>query len=535
MMFLTIGLSVRLLSAKKIIWFLKSCAKIILNKITADKEKFHNIFAYNITTITTKFLENVGMLEELKKIISAENVDEETRRCFPNNREEAINVVKWAYARGEKIRAVSTDNNWGYNTFIKNDFPGLTLNLSKLNRIIDFDKKTGVVTIEPGVTQGQLKKFLDDNKSDLVTPTTGAGPSCSIMGNVLERGYGVTAYYDSFASCMSLEAVWRNGEIYRSPLISLGGNDVHKLYKWGVGPFFDGLFAQSDYGICTSMSVALKRRPSGVMGVMFQLNKSPATLVPAIRALLQSIGGLMGPMKVTNQHRIVSLMHMAPELRSLASPLADHLQVQQFFSQCRIPLWHGFFAVYTDKSILPGVRNLLSGLIEPLVDDIRFVEDGAFQHPQDALFIDQITGTPSDKSLVMAYLRAPEFPKPYAPFSPEKDGAGILWFAPLIPAKSESVEKYLQIAHKILGEFGFDSAISFTSLSDRCFDSVLALLFNSHDEKDIARAKSCYLALFEQCKAEGFVPYRIPHCFDYLTKDDRLKTEKSLAQIFAQK
>ena len=475
------------------------------------------------------------MREELKKIVGPENYDEKTRRCFPKDREQAIEVVKLTHANNQKIRVVSTDNNWGYNTFIKNDFPGLTINLSRLNRIIDFDDETGVVTLEPGVTQGQLKKFLDEKGANLIAPTTGAGPDCSIIGNILERGYGVTGYFDSFASCMSLEAVWRNGEIYRSPLINLGGNEVSKLYKWGVGPFFDGLFAQSDYGICTSMSLALKRRPSGVMGIMFQLNKSPETLIPSIRKILQTIGGLLGPIKLTNHHRIVTLLHMAPQLRNLSSPLIQHPTARQFFSECRIPLWHGFFPVYTDKTVLPSIRHLLANLMDPYVENLHFVEDGALQHPQEGQFIDQITGTPSDKALAMAYFRAPKPLQPHAPFSPEKDGAGILWFAPLIPAKSASVKLYLQTAQEVLDKHGFESAMSFTSLSDRCFDSALALLFNSHNEEDIARAKTCYEELFARCGSEGFVPYRIPHSFDFLIKENRLKTEASLMQIFEKK
>ena len=298
-----------------------------------------------------------------------------------------------------------------------------------------------------------------------------------------------------------------------------------------MGPFFDGLFAQSDYGICTSMSIALKRRPSGIMGAMFMLNQSPDILVPTLRKILQAVGGLMGPLKLTNHHRIVSLLQIAPQLRNLESPLAQHAAVKQFYNECHIPLWHGFFPVYTDKTLLPSVKKLLAELLDPVVENLHFIEDGALSHPQESIFIDQITGTPSDKALAMAYFRAPQLLEPNAPFSPEKDGAGILWFAPLIPAKSSSVKLYLHIAHEVLDNYNFEPALSFTSLSDRCFDSVLALLFNSHDKEDIARAKTCYEELFVRCRAEGFVPYRMPHSFDHLTKEERLKTESSLVKI----
>lgn len=472
------------------------------------------------------------MLEELKKIVGEKNVDEKTRRCFPSDREQVIAVVKWAHAHAQKTRVVSTDNNWGYNTFIKNDFPGFTINLSKMNRILDFDEDAGVISLEPGVTQGQLKKFLDEKGKNLIAPATGAGPNCSIVGNVLERGYGVTANFDHFSSCMSLEAIWPNGEIYRSPLLHHGGKKVGKLYKWGVGPFFDGLFGQSDYGVCTSMTIALKHKPSGILGVMFQLNKSPAEAVPILRKTLQAIGGLMGPIKITNQHRILALLDMAPELRELESPLAKHPMAMQFFNQCRIPLWQGFFAIYTDKALVPAMKSLIKDLLTPHIEQFRLVEQGVYEHPQEALFMNMLTGTPNEKPLSIAYFRAPKPLEPNAPFSPEKDGAGILWFAPLVPANSESVKRYLEIAHEVIGKYGFEPAISFTSLSDRCFDSVLALLFNSHSEEDIARAKACYEELFKRCGSEGFVPYRIPHSFDHLVKDARAKTEAELIKVF---
>lgn len=472
------------------------------------------------------------MLNKLKNIVGPENVDEETRRCFPINREQVVEVVKCFYESREKIRVVSTDNNWGYNTFIKNNFPGFTINLNKMNRIIDFDDELGVVTIEPGVTQGQLKEFLDKKGANLIVPTTGAGPSCSMIGNALERGYGLTAYYDSFASCMSLEGVWPNGETYRSPLINLGGNEVSKIYKWGVGPFFDGLFAQSDYGICTSMSFALKRKPSGVMGVMFQLNHSPANLVPPIRQILQAVGGIIGPIKITNQHRISSIIQMAPQFRDFPSPLALNPRVMEFFAECGIPAWLGSFALYTDALVLPSVKKLIEKILKPHVDSIRFIEEKRNQHPQEAQFLGMATGTPGDGALNMVYFRAPNLLEPHKPFSPEKDGAGILWFAPLIPAKKESVQEYLISSLELLNKYNFEPAISLTSLSDRCFDSALALLFNGHDDEAIARAKKCYEELFASCKAKGFVPYRLPHSFDYLVKDDRLKTEAELMKVF---
>jgi hypothetical protein len=53
-----------------------------------------------------------------------------------------------------------------------------------------------VVTLEPGVTQARLHEFLCDGKYPYLVPVTGAGPNCSIVGNAIERGYGITPWVD---------------------------------------------------------------------------------------------------------------------------------------------------------------------------------------------------------------------------------------------------------------------------------------------------------------------------------------------------
>ncbi len=401
-----------------------------------------------------------------------------------------------------------------------------------MNRIIDFDRELGVVTIEPGVTQQDLKTFLDQNDLPFIVPTTGAGPACSIMGNILERGYGVSAYFDSFGSCMSLEAIWPNGERYRSPLLELGGYRVGRIYKWGVGPHIDGIFSQSNFGVCTSMNVALKRQTSGVMGIFFETNLSPALLISPVVGILRNMGGLFGPIKITNQHRYLAILDQAPQLRHIKAPLDQDEQAKAFFLANKIPNWQGFCAVYTDESLLPSVKSLVEKMLAPHVDRLWFsVENKDTLASHERVFLDLVTGTPNDKALPLTYLRAKVPLAKSLDFAPEKDGAGILWYAPLLPATAEAVTHYLDFAAAITNRFGFEPAITLTSLSDRCFDSVLAILFDSHDADDSEQARACYQELFFQGKRRGIIPYRIPACFRYLIKDSETALERQLAAI----
>ena len=76
-----------------------------------------------------------------------------------------------------------------------------------MNRILDFDEKLAYVTVEPGVTQGQLYAFLQGRGSRLWMDATGASPASSLVGNAVERGFGHTPYGDHFANTCGLEVV----------------------------------------------------------------------------------------------------------------------------------------------------------------------------------------------------------------------------------------------------------------------------------------------------------------------------------------
>lgn len=66
----------------------------------------------------------------------------------------------------------------------------VTLDLSRMDRLLDIDAELGLVTLEPGVTQKQLFDYLSSRNLNFFVPTTGAGPTASLVGNALERGFG---------------------------------------------------------------------------------------------------------------------------------------------------------------------------------------------------------------------------------------------------------------------------------------------------------------------------------------------------------
>ena len=63
--------------------------------------------------------------------------------------------------------------------------------------------------------------------------------------------------------------------------------------------------------------------------------------------------------------------------------------------------------------------------------------------------------------------------------------------------------------------------ITLTSLSERCFDSSVPILYDRQDPAQARRADACYRALFDAGRRQGFLPYRMGvNAMDLMTESD---------------
>ena len=83
----------------------------------------------------------------------------------------------------------------------------------------------------------------------------------------------------------------------------------------------------------------------------------------------------------------------------------------------------------------------------------------------------------------------------------------MLWFSPLVPMKSSQVSAYIDLAEEICPRFGFDPMVTLTTVNEHCFDSTIPLLYQRSE--GLARADACYRTLFDACREQGFLPYRM--------------------------
>lgn len=179
----------------------------------------------------------------------------------PGNPEQVQEIVRIANRYKVPLSPVSTGKNLGYGGAAPRLAGTVVVNTgARMNRIIEVNEKYAYALVEPGVTYFDLYHHIQEKGYDLWidVPDLGWG---SVVGNALDRGVGYTPYGDHWMWQSGLEVVLPDGDLLRTGMGAVPGSDTWQLFPYGFGPYPDGLFTQSNYGIVTKMGIALMPAP----------------------------------------------------------------------------------------------------------------------------------------------------------------------------------------------------------------------------------------------------------------------------------
>jgi 4-cresol dehydrogenase (hydroxylating) flavoprotein subunit len=444
--------------------------------------------------------------------------------------DEVAGIVRTANRHGVPLYPISAGKNWGYGDAIPTMDGCVILDLSRMNKVLALDTDLGLVTVQPGVRQGDLRAYLDEHAPEFMVPTTGGGPLCSLVGNVCERGYGITPLQDHFLAATAVQAVLPDGETYRTPLTEMGALTADRAHKWGVGPYVDGLFTQGNFGIVTEMTLALARRSERVKGFYFSLGRHDQLegVVEAVQRVLRTCGANVGGINLMNSRRVLAMSIPYPTgqvaVGGVMSPEVESI----LRTKAGIGAWMGVGAIYGTKRLARAARAEIRALLRPHVDRIVFVDAAQVRRANSLLSalpqrwvmekrqvlakaaasLDIMAGTPSQAALPLAYWRS-GIPMTQGHLDPARDGCGLIWYSPLVPMRPDDVRRYADLVQQVCTSYGIEPMITLTALSDRCFDSTVPLTFQHSNSDEVARANACHRDLFEAGKRQGFVPYRV--------------------------
>jgi 4-cresol dehydrogenase (hydroxylating) len=183
----------------------------------------------------------------------------------PADVEQVQQLVRIANRYKLPLYPISTGKNLTYGSTAPTYSGSVVLDLKRMNRILNVDDKRNFAVVEPGVTYFDLYTYIQEKglKVWIDCPDPGWG---SPMGNALDHGVGYTAspFRDHFGSHCGMEVVTPTGEIMRTGMGALPNADSWQDYRYGVGPWVDGLFGQGNFGIVTKMGFWLLPQPEAM-------------------------------------------------------------------------------------------------------------------------------------------------------------------------------------------------------------------------------------------------------------------------------
>jgi FAD/FMN-containing dehydrogenase len=439
-------------------------------------------------------------------------------------------VVRIAARHKVPLYPISRGHNWGYGAANPVVDGSIVVDLSGMDNVLDFDPELGTVTVEPGVTQAQLFEYLQDRGSSYMVPTHGGGPDCSVLANALERGYGLTPDVDHFHAATRIRAVLPSGELYEPALTASGGAEVDGLFKWGLGPYLDGMFTQGHLGIVTEMTVALVPKPEEVAAFLFWIAEDELLeeAVDGVRTVLQRYPGLVHSINLMNRQRTLSMVGPYPKDRVPPGGVMSEELVADLTRHHGLPVWSGVGGLFGTRAVVRAARRDLSRIMSRFSRRVAFVNRrthgrlgllrrwlplriGVLDTVVDKIgeLLDVLEGRPSRVAMTMVYWRSGQPPRTDRDLDPAADGRGLLWYAPLVPMRPEAVRRFVQVVGTICPPFGVEPLITLTAMSPRCFDSTIPILFDPKDADETRRAYDCRARLVEVGMENGFIPYRI--------------------------
>jgi len=410
----------------------------------------------------------------------------------PRTVEEVQEIVRIANKFKQPIWPISTGKNMGYGMAAPATPGQIVLDLKRMNRILEVDADLGTCLVEPGVTYQQLKDYLDDNNIPLWIDVPTVGPIGSPVGNTLDRGVGYTPYGEHFTFQCGMEVVLPNAEILRTGMGSIEGSTAWQAFKWGYGPYVDGLFTQSNFGIVTKMGMWLMPRPP--VYKPFMIRHDEMADVPKI---IEAMRPLRVSSLVANCNLMMSASYQLAmfkrrnEIVPDGQPL-DDASVKKAAKANGLGMWNTYFALYgteqTVAAIEPIIRAQLTASGGEVLTAAEMGDNPWFHHHATLME----GGLNLDEIGLLRWRGA---------------GGGLAWFAPVAAAKGAEAEGQTKLAREILDKHGFDYTAAY-AIGWRDLHHIIALLYDKSDPEQEKKADACYKDLVTTFGKKGWASYR---------------------------
>lgn len=448
----------------------------------------------------------------------------------PQNEQHVQQIVRISKQFEVPIYAVSTGRNWGYGAASPVIDGCAIIDLQEMRRIEMVDQELGIVSLQPGVTQEALSEFLSERGLAWMVPVHGGGPSCSLLGNALERGYGLTPTTDHFSALTSLRAILPDGSLYQSPFHASGASTIGSAHRWGIGPYLEGLFSQGNFGVVTEGTFTLCRRPEHVEAFFIRIkdNRQLGDIVDELRNVLSGLGASVAGVNFMNDRRVLSMSRDYPFDKVQPGGIISPEQCQKMAIDAGISAWTAAGVIHCPYRMRRPIRRELKRLLPDSVSRpifmnrrrVKFARSisrslpigrGSILQQMESIeaLLDLADGIPRKVALPLAYWLRDNSRSQEKELNPSQDGCGLIWYSPLVPMKAEAVIQFAEMVTQVCTDHQIEPLITLTSLSQRLFDATIPILYRPEIAGAKDRAHACFDALLEAGRQLGCLPYRV--------------------------
>ena len=410
----------------------------------------------------------------------------------PASTEEVQAVLKIANHFGVPLWPISCGKNHGYGGAAP-AMPGtVVLDLNRMNRILEVNVESGYALLEPGVSYFDLYQHIQERgyKLWLDVPDAGWG---SVVGNALERGVGYTPYGDHFMMQCGMEVVLPSGELVRTGMGAMPGSNAWQLFKYGYGPYLDGMFSQSNFGVVTKMGIWLMPEPPGYRPYMisFEREEDIDEVVEVLRPLkvnsvIQNAATIRSLLLVASINATRSQYHNGP------GPIPDSA-ARKIMADQDIGMWNFYGALYGPPPVMDTLWTIIRDSFAK-IRGARFFTPEERKHDNDVLKHRALTmrGIPrlTEYSLVNWV-----------------GSGGHIGFSPVSPIKGDEALKQYRMVRDRLHQYGFDY-LSVFAIGWREMHHVIELVFDRSNADEMRRARDCFEMLIREAANAGYGEYR---------------------------
>ncbi|HUA02226.1 MAG TPA: FAD-binding oxidoreductase [Candidatus Aquilonibacter sp.] len=418
----------------------------------------------------------------------------------PASVEDIQKILKVANEYKIPLWTISTGKNLAYGGAAPLLSGSVVLDLKRMDKVLEVNEPNAYALVEPGVSYFDLYRYIQDRglKVWIDPPDPGWG---SPMGNSLERGGGRTPMRDHWAAHCGMEVVLANGEVVRTGMGALPGAKTWQQYPYGFGPYVDGMFSQSNFGVVTKMGVWLMPQPEAYTEGTVSVPKHD-DLIPFVDTLsyLMNSGIMQGTILLDSPLLNYRVAHGGQMLDLPGGPSVA--EMEQLGRDKNLAYWSCTLHFYGPAKVVDAQWAHAQEKFSA-IPGATFRDGRSYRFP---LELKEGDGVP----------RVPFGAPDLSVFGLLQSSNGHIGFSPIIPMSGEAVFESLKVFGQVYAEMNVQPRNQFFALPWSYFLRSFVLLFGfpiEHDVEKNRRTRELFRRLAQAGAEHGWGEYRTHTAF----------------------